>query len=174
MSTAVNRSEYSKLQELIIEHLFVGEGLRSFWRCGVTDVEVTRSEIDTFGYDLVMGRGEVVRHIQLKPMEVGASTRKVAVSLKLMLKPSGCVVWIMVDPTSLEMKSFLWFGGAPGERLPDINNMKVTEQTRGPVGAKKLRTGHRDLPLSKFDKLKTLNEVLVKLFGELPEGMSLQ
>jgi len=53
----LDHSEHSTLRELIVEHLFIGEGLRKFWRCGITDVEVARSEIDAFGYDLVMSRG---------------------------------------------------------------------------------------------------------------------
>ena len=32
----------------------------------VIDVEVLRSEFDAYGYDLVMTRGHIVRHIQLK------------------------------------------------------------------------------------------------------------
>ena len=54
METEVDHSEHSMLRELIIEHLFIGEGLRKLWRRGITDVEVLRSEIDTFGYDLVI------------------------------------------------------------------------------------------------------------------------
>jgi hypothetical protein len=40
--------------------------LRALWCRGVFDVEVLRSEFDAHGYDLVMARGRIVRHIQLK------------------------------------------------------------------------------------------------------------
>lgn len=172
MATAVDQSEHSMLRELIIEHLFVGQGLRKFWRCGITDVEVARSEIDAFGYDLVMNRGEVVRHIQLKTMKVGGRAREVKVSLKLMEKPSGCVVWIVVDPGRLDMRSFLWFGDAPGQRLPDISHFKIARHSKGnSTGAKNERKDHRWVKRSSFEKLGTLDDVLGKLFGALPEEM---
>jgi hypothetical protein len=65
-----NHYRHSSLRERIIEHIFVGDALREWWRDGVIDVEVLRSEFDAHGYDLVMSRGRIVRHIQLK-----ASTR---------------------------------------------------------------------------------------------------
>lgn len=58
--------EHSTLREHIVEHVFVGDALRALWRRGVLDVEVLRSEFDAYGYDIVMARGPVVRHIQFK------------------------------------------------------------------------------------------------------------
>ena len=58
--------QHSMLRERIIEHVFVGDALRELWRAGVMDVEVLRSEFDAYGYDLVMSRGAITRHIQLK------------------------------------------------------------------------------------------------------------
>jgi hypothetical protein len=57
---------YSKLRESIVEHVFAGDALRAFWRQEVFNVEVLRSEFDAFGYDLVMTRGRIVRHVQFK------------------------------------------------------------------------------------------------------------
>jgi hypothetical protein len=54
------------LRERIVEHTFVGDALRVFWRRGILDVEVLRSEFDAHGYDVVMVRGDIVRHIQFK------------------------------------------------------------------------------------------------------------
>jgi hypothetical protein len=168
----VDHSEHSKLRELIVEHLFIGEALRKFWRCRITDIEVLRSEIDSFGYDLVMSRGEIIRHIQLKTVKADGKADEVKVSLKLMKKPSGCIVWIVVDPTTLKMESFLWFGNAPGEPLPDIADLKVAIHTKGDArGKKKERKDHRFLKRSRFEKVKTLDDVLTKLFGALPEEM---
>src|ERR1700722_12179872 len=83
---------YSSLREKIVEHVFVGEALRTLWRHGVFDAEVLRSEFDAHGYDLVMGRGKVVRHIQFKT-GVRDRPQKVSVALALADKPSGCVIW---------------------------------------------------------------------------------
>jgi hypothetical protein len=36
-------STHSTLRERIVEHVFVGDVLRTLWRRGITDVEVLRS-----------------------------------------------------------------------------------------------------------------------------------
>ena len=66
---------------------------------GVTDVEILRSEFDAHGYDVVMSRGPVVRHVQLKTQASG----KISVGRALAEKPSGCVVWIGLDKDTLEL-----------------------------------------------------------------------
>jgi hypothetical protein len=94
----------STLRERIVEHVFVGDALRTLWRQGIVDVEILRSEFDAHGYDLVMARGRIVRHIQFK---TGTSRRPgtVSVSQSLAEKPSGCVIWIRVEP-DLGMETF--------------------------------------------------------------------
>src|SRR6516162_7201135 len=98
---ADKNSTNSTLRERIVEHVFVGDALRNLWRRGVIDVEVLRSEFDAHGYDLVMGRGRIVRHIQFR---TGKSRKPgdTSISLALAGKPSGCVIWIRVA-ANLEM-----------------------------------------------------------------------
>src|SRR6516225_10227419 len=88
---ADRNSTHSTLRERIVEHVFVGEALRRLWQRNVIDVEVLRSEFDAHGYDLVLSRGHVVRHIQFKTGQ--KKPRNVTVPLQLADKPSGCVVW---------------------------------------------------------------------------------
>ena len=159
---------HSVLRERIVEHVFVGEALRLLWRRNITDVEVLRSEFDAGGYDLVMSRGKVVRHIQFKTMTVGGKATGVSIGLKLMKKPSGCVIWTLVTP-GLELQSFRWFGGAPGEELPDIAGMKITKHTKANAhGVKTEKPQHRVVPVKAFTALPTLDTVLEALFGPLP------
>jgi hypothetical protein len=82
---------HSTLRERIVEHVFVGDALCALWRRGIIDVEVLRSEFDAHGYDLVMVRGPMVRHIQFK---AGTSSKPVNVSVAQSLaeKPNGCVI----------------------------------------------------------------------------------
>src|SRR3984885_10705828 len=89
---------HSTLRERIVEHVFVGDILRRLWQLGVTDVEVLRSEFDAGGYDLVMSYRKIVRHIQFKTVTVDGKADNIKVSLKLVEKPSGCVIWIVVTP----------------------------------------------------------------------------
>ena len=80
-------------------------------------------------------------------------------------KPSGCVICIVVTP-ELSLQSYLWFGGLPGEQLPEIRNMKVAKHTKGNTkGSKAERPNHRVIPRSQFERLDTLDAVLCRLFG---------
>lgn len=159
---------HSVLRERIVEHVFVGEALRRLWQRGVTDVEVLRSEFDAGGYDLVMSRGKVVRHVQFKSVMVDGKAARTSISLKLLERPSGCVIWIVVTP-DLEMHSFLWFGSRPGEPIPDISDFQVTKHSKGNADGVKLeRPGHRVVPRGRFEQLPTLDAVLDRLFGSMP------
>jgi len=54
---------HSTLRERIVEHIFVGDVLRALWRRGILDVEILRPEFDAHGYDVVLSRGRIVRHV---------------------------------------------------------------------------------------------------------------
>lgn len=157
----------STLRERIVEHVFVGDALRTLWRCRVFDVEVLRSEFDAHGYDLVMARGRIVRHIQFKT----GTTQKpghVSVAQALADKPSGCVIWIRVGD-DLGMGPFFWFGGEPGQPLPPLAGYpNPLRATHNKDGVRPPRQNHRAVPGAKFRELKELREVLDQLFGTLP------
>jgi hypothetical protein len=158
--------ENSTLRERIVEHVFVGEALRTLWRHGVVDVEVLRSEFDAHGYDLVMARGRIVRHIQFK---TGATSTPgdVSISLALARKPSGCVLWIHVSD-ELNLGPFFWFGGAPLDPLPPLDGYAPPKRaTHNKHGERPLRKNHRLIPRDQFRRLETFDEVLEALFGPL-------
>lgn len=158
---------HSTLRERIVEHVFVGEVLRTLWRLGVIDVEILRPEFDAHGYDVVMSRGSIVRHVQLKTQAAG----KVSVSRALAEKPSGCIVWIGLNTDTLELGPFMWFGGGPGARLPDISTYPNPKRaTHNAEGVRPLRKNHHVLPPAAFTKLKTLDEVVACLFGKVRAG----
>jgi hypothetical protein len=58
------------------------------------------------------------RHVQLKSSYRGARRADVTASVKLLARPSACILWISFDPDTLSLGPFLWFGSAPGERMP--------------------------------------------------------
>jgi hypothetical protein len=161
-------SVHSTLRERIVEHVFVGEALRALWRRGVADMEVLRSEFDAHGYDLVLGRGSIVRHIQFKT-GIRSKPNRVSVARTLASKPSGCVIWICVS-LDLDLGPFWWFGGAPGEPLPDLAAFASPRSLRRrETGEKPLRLNHTEVPASLFRKLETIDQVLEALFGPLPD-----
>ncbi|HEY6321021.1 MAG TPA: hypothetical protein VJA16_05630, partial [Thermoanaerobaculia bacterium] len=137
--------------------------LRTLGRLGVTDLEILRPEFDAHGYDVVMSRGPIVRHVQLKTQAAG----RISVGRALAEKPSGCVIWIGLNKDTLELGPFLWFGGAPGKPLPHISGYPNPKRaTHNSKGIRPLRKNHHVLPPEAFTKLKTLDEVVAQLFGE--------
>lgn len=157
----------STLRERIVEHVFVGQALRALWCRGVVDVEVLRSEFDAHGYDLVMGRGAIVRHIQFKT-GTSAKPSDVSVSTALASKPSGCIIWIRVT-LQLDMGPFFWFGGAPGEPLPALDAYESPRRaTHNKAGERPIRRNHRVIPGRDFQRLDAFDQVLEALFGPLP------
>lgn len=167
LASTVNHSVNSVLRERIVEHLFVGDLLRRLWQHGVTDVEVLRSEFDAGGYDLVLSRGKIVRHVQLKTVVKGGRTSSVKISMNLQAKPSGCVLCIVVTP-DLDICGYRWFGGRPGQTMPDISNRKIARHTKANAdGVKLVRPNLRVIGLREFGEIESLDTTLARLFGRL-------
>jgi hypothetical protein len=157
-------SHFSSLRERIVEHLFVGELLKYLWQHKRYGVEVSRAESDSFGYDIVIESGKVIRHIQLKSnME---RPRNLSIARTLEKKPSGCVIWIGIT-IGLEMKEFGWYGSGPGLPLPDLSNFENSLRIgRNRDGKRPKRSNHVDVPFSKnFNVFRNIDEVASLLFG---------
>lgn len=153
-------------RETLIEHLFVGELLRHLWSTGPILAEVLKPQVDDAGYDLVIQVGCVLRHIQLKASHGNSSTSEQNVHLKLAEKQRGCVIWVIFDQETIKLEPYLWFGGAPDERLPDISNFKVGRHSKGDSkGRKAERPMVRVVPKGKFKKLEAISQVADELFG---------
>jgi len=162
---ADQNSTHSTLRERVVEHVFVGEALRTLWRHGVINVEVLRPEFDAHGYDLVMARGRIVRHIQFKTGR-GKKPGDISIARSLASKPAGCVIWIRVS-AALDMGPFFWFGGSVREPLPGIEAFAVPlRATHNKKGERPPRHNHREIPATLFEELSTLDDVLVRLLGE--------
>lgn len=167
MDVQKKHSIHSTLRENIVEHLFAGELLRTLWRRDILDAEILKSEFDAGGYDLVLTRQNITRHIQLKVSRQGGSRTEFNVSMRLAEKPSGCVIWIVVDD-ALELREFRWFGDLDANPLPDIAEMKIVKHTKGNAqGVKNDRVGHRLIKQDRFTKVASMDELLVCLLGKV-------
>lgn len=124
MDQKTKHSENSTLRERIVEHLFIGDVLQYFWKQNEFDIEVLRSEFDSGGYDVVISKASITRHIQLKTSIEGGSRKDVSVSIKLEKKLNGCVIWIVVKD-SLERKSYYWLGSPPTGHLLKFRATKL-------------------------------------------------
>jgi hypothetical protein len=162
-----NEAHYaeSSARENLIEHVFLGELLRGLWRMNVRDLEVLRPEVDSGGYDLALEFRGVTRHMQLKSSFTGARRSEVTANVKLLDRPSACILWIFFDPDTLLLGPFLWFGGVPGERIPPLGE-KIARHTKPNANLEKAdRPAHRVIPKSRFSTLDTMEDVIQKLIG---------
>jgi hypothetical protein len=156
---------HSSYREMVLEHAFIGDLLRYFWKRGIYAVEVLKSEVDDSGYDIILEYHAIVRHIQLKSSFAGATTQSVKVHTKLQRKSGGCVIWIIFSKDSLDFQEFRWFGNPPGERLPDIANFPVAKHTKADsTGRKNERPDIRTVSLKHFTILYTIADIASKLF----------
>ena len=157
-------SHHSQLRERIVEFVFMGQLMQRLWRSQVVNIEVLRSDFDAFGYDLVLTRRSLVRHVQLKTLLEGGKTREWKVAAALGDKPCGCVV-VCVVTQDLELKDFLWFGGGPSEPLA-LDGLKVARHTKGNSDGEKLeRPAHRVVPKGHFSGPIGMDDLIGRLFG---------
>lgn len=108
----------------------------------------------------------IVRHVHLKSSFEGSTIDHVKANILLADKQSGCIVFMRFDPKILALGPFYFFGGKPGEKLPNIAGMRVGKHTKGNAqGVKAERPHIRVIPLSRFERLTSIEQVVVKLFG---------
>lgn len=156
----------SSLRENVLEYLFISEILKTLWLHGRRDIEISRSDVDSGGYDVVLDCNGVTRHIQLKTSFDGATTASQKISLGLMKKPSGCVVWFKFDKKTLKLGPYYFFGGLPGSCLPDLSSYKIATHTKGNAeGVKTQRPNHRVVPIGKFKRIESMDVLIEVLFG---------
>jgi len=167
--SASEHNLYSSYREMLLEHLFAGAVMRHLWLRDVGRLEMLRPQVDDSGYDLVLEANGIVRHIQLKASHHGAATAGVNINVALAEKPSGCVIWLRFDPSTLDFGPFLWFGAAPGEKLPELSRFKVTTHAKANAqGIKTARPKIRYVPKANFESLPSLEAVVARLFGVTP------
>ena len=159
-------STRSSHREALLEHLFSGDVMKHLWQRGDWRLEVLKPQVDDSGYDLVLEANSIVRHVQLKSSFRGSTVDKVNVNVLLAGKPSGCVIFMWFDQQTLDLGPFLFFGESPGQPLPEITGMQIGKHTKGNAqGVKAERPNIRTVPLSKFERLGTIEQVVTKLFG---------
>jgi hypothetical protein len=170
--TATPHNLYSSYREALLEHLFAGEVMRHLWLRGNVRIEVLKPQVDDGGYDMVLEANGVVRHVQLKSSHTGSTTAEVKVSLSLQKKPSGCVIWLIFNPDTLQLGPFLWFGNAPLKSLPDLSSFKVAKHSKGNAEGIKLdRPNLRIVTKSKFERIEGIEDLVLKLFGPPKEAV---
>ncbi len=158
-------STQSVYRENLLEHLLIGELLKHAWLNHGAELEVSFTAVDRSGHDIILDANGVTRHVQLKCSGIDASTRSQAIHVHLTQKPSGCVIWTKFSK-QLELEHFLFFGGAPGERLASLDQFKIAKHTKGDaLGIKKERPNLRVVPRSAFTRINSIAALYEQLFG---------
>ncbi len=155
----------SSARENLIEHVFLGELLRGLWCKNVRDLEVLRPEVDSGGYDLALEFRGLTRHVQLKSSYRGARRAEVTASVKLLERPSACILWLFFDSETLSLGPFLWFGGAPGEKMPALGETVARHTKPNGMLKKADRPAHRIIAKSRFASLDSIDDVIARLIG---------
>lgn len=164
--TATEHSLLSSYREMLLEHLFAGEVMRHLWISGTKRLEMLKPQVDDGGYDLVLEANAVVRHIQLKATFSGSKVERFNINLGLASKPSGCVIVVIFEQSTLKLGPFLWFGNAPGKQLPDLSAYRVAKHTKAnSEGIKLDRPQIRVIPKTAFELVETIPVLTQKLFG---------
>jgi len=158
------RTHRSSVLEKVLEYRFLAVLTTELLKCDI-DFAVLRSDVDCDGSDLVIEAGGIIRHIQLKGIVRGGTRANVTVNTRLARKPSGCVVWMVYDPDSLELGPFRWFGATPGSPLPALGD-KLARHSRGNAeGIKAERPAHRIVRGGLFERIDGVPALVDRLFG---------
>lgn len=170
--TTSEHNTYSSYREMLLEHLFAGAVMRHLWPGGFRRLEMLKSQVDDSGYDLILEANSIGRHIQLKASHRGSATSRVNVNDALARKPSGCVIWMVFDPGTLEFDHFFWFGGEPGKPLPDLCRFpRATHTKRNAQGEKTPRPNIRIVPKTAFHEVDTIDKLVTSLFGDFASSL---
>lgn len=162
-------STYSSFREKIVEHTFISEVLRRLWARGIRNVDVLRSDVDGSGFDVVIKAGAITRYIQLKSMAIGGKAARWKVSKDLAACLGGCVVVVALNPATLAIGPFLWFGSKHGAPLPSIDHFPTAKHTKAnSEGVKLERKNHREVPRSQFEEV-DMDTLVGLLFDPAPE-----
>lgn len=147
--------------EKILEHIFIAEILKEdhLLHNKLSSIEISRPEVDAYGYDLICEKEDVVIHMQLKTLIKGAETKSFKLHTNLSKKKHWCVVVIIYD-INLDIFSFLFYG-----KTKKIDNPfpfdKIAKQTKSDKnGIKKNRDDIRILHSSMCIKVETISKLL--------------
>ena len=156
---------HSSTREEYVEYILLAKLCSISWEQD-RFVEVARAQTDAQGYDLVLACQGIMRHVQLKASIAGGRTSTQKINLGLGRKPGGCVIWVVVDPETLEPVEYLWFGGLPGQDLPDLGEKRAKHTKANADGLKTERDALRILNKGRFTRLKSATDVFAALFGK--------
>jgi len=167
-SLDLDAMQESSSMERLLELALMAELTQEAWFGRRQLIDVLHSTVDAFGHDVVLECGTILRHVQIKSRRLTGKQSRYAVNMKLAARPSGCVVWVgwTAEPVTRRIRmEYRWFGGEPGDPLPDLGSRVAKHAKGNATGVKLERPNIRVLNLSSFTKLDGVAKLLDRLFG---------
>jgi hypothetical protein len=173
-AAALDEATSSSSMEHLLEHAVLAELTQEAWFGRGQLIDILHSSVDAFGHDVVLECGPIIRHVQFKARRLDAKTAAYKINTRLAERPSGCVIWLgwaRVPERNRVSIEYRWFGGLPGEALPDLGDVVAKHAKANAQGVKLERPGIRRVNLGRFDKVRDAADLLDRLFGTAAAGV---
>src|SRR5262249_29764682 len=139
----LDRSKNSHAFENMIEHLFLGQLLAEMWCARKKVVEVSKADVDAWGYDIVLSVDDVTWYVQLN------TSLPVDVNKRLFRKQRACVIAAIPNETRDKIELSYGFWAATGEKNLPRAKRKVYRRDQTERDERK---DHRRVAASRFDR----------------------
>ena len=104
-------AHHSTFFENLLEHRFLFDLRRELVLREVPQLlNVLKSDVDAFGFDLVLSVGSRSLHVQMKTRSGSPPANSYALSEGLWRLPNSCVIWMLYDAELLEPSSYYLLG----------------------------------------------------------------
>jgi len=154
--------------ENVLTHALIAKIAQELWRRDPwLELQVFKADVDDAGFDLVLGCQGVMRFIQIKQTHLQGKAVKYSIRLDFARLKGACAVVLVYNAANLEIDHCLFFGGTPGEPMPDIeaNPVSISPGRRTADGERKERENYRDVPRRAFTGSQDMPELVNRLFG---------
>ena len=163
---SLNLQTDSNYLENAYRYVLVAELIRKGNQLNFPRFDILFSETPDEGYDIVLGCNGKYRFIELKADYGRKRKANVKVSMNLMNRPNGCVVWVLVDPTDLTITNYMFWGADFGLTVPSMIGFNTAKHTKANKdGIKNLRSNIKKIPKSAVTMMPDLESLIRKLFA---------
>ncbi len=136
----------SRFFENLLEHRFLFDLRRHLvLRQDPLLLNVLKSEVDAFGFDLVLAVAEHTYHIQMKTRSGSPPANSYELSESLWKLPNACAIWMLYDPKTIEPTGYYLMG----KPLPPIDEFASSDRP-GFRKVKMQRANHARLTLTQL------------------------
>src|SRR6266404_2781973 len=112
----------SRFFENLLEHRFLFDLRRHLvLRDQPLLLNVLKSEVDAFGFDLVLSVAQHTYHIQMKTRSGSPPANSYELSESLWKLPNACTIWMLYDASTIEPTSYYMLGQplTPMDKFPE-------------------------------------------------------